>query len=214
MEVLISTRAEFNVLARWLQPRQIALLAASVYFAAAVLRAGTEAVKTDQPSKARSSIKNTIHAAQNSASRGKAKSAAGRTRRGASNSKAAKLSQSSHNRDEVRRSAMRPEPQRVQEIQKALTEAGDLHQEPTGTWDEATREAMKRYQERHAFNVTGLPDAKSLMEMGLGPHPLPPEVATSSTTRPSLGPPGTSAPASLPGSEDQPASVDPPQQHR
>jgi len=102
----------------------------------------------------------------------------------------------------------------VQEIQRALIQAGELQQEPTGAWDEATRDAMKRYQERRGFNATGLPDSKSLMEMGLGPHPLPPEVATSASTRDSLGPTITSAPRSVPGSENPPPSADPLQQQR
>ncbi len=69
---------------------------------------------------------------------------------------------------------LRPDPQRVQEIQRALTNAGELHQEPTGRWDDQTREAMRRYQTANGFSPTGLPDAKSLMKLGLGPHPLPP----------------------------------------
>jgi peptidoglycan hydrolase-like protein with peptidoglycan-binding domain len=108
---------------------------------------------------------------------------------------------------------MRPEPQRVQEIQRALIQGGELREEPTGQWDEATRDAMKRYQVQHGFAVTGLPDSKSLMEMGLGPHPLPPDVATPAATRASFGPPTTSAPLSVPG-DDSPASADLPQQHR
>ncbi len=106
---------------------------------------------------------------------------------------------------------MRPEPQRVQEIQKALIEAGELHQEPTGKWDEGTREAMKRYQQGHGFPVTGLPDSKSLMRMGLGPHPLPPDVATPPATRASLDPTVSVPP---PNSGDPPAGADPPQEHR
>jgi peptidoglycan hydrolase-like protein with peptidoglycan-binding domain len=100
----------------------------------------------------------------------------------------------------------------VQEIQRALIQAGELHEEPTGQWDEATRDAMKRYQERHGFATTGLPDSKSLMEMGLGPHPLPPEVAAA--TRANEGPSNTPNPLSLPGSEDTPANAEAPQQHR
>jgi peptidoglycan hydrolase-like protein with peptidoglycan-binding domain len=109
---------------------------------------------------------------------------------------------------------MRPEPQRVQEIQRALIQAGELHQEPTGTWDEATRDAMKHYQERRGFAGTGLPDSKSLMEMGLGPHPLPPELATPAATSASLGPPMTSDPLPSSGNKESPASADPPEQHR
>jgi peptidoglycan hydrolase-like protein with peptidoglycan-binding domain len=205
---LVSKGVEFNVLARWL--RRATLLVAGVCVPASALRAGPGTVRTDPPAKAGSSIKSTTHGTKKGVSRSSAKSAAGRTSHGASKSKPAKPSQNSHNRDEFRRSAMRPEPQRVQEIQTALIQAGEFHGEPTGTWDEATRDAMKRYQERHGFSVTGLPDSKSLMEMGLGPHPLPPDVATSAVSSTNLGPPIPSSSLSGPESEDRPSNADTP----
>jgi hypothetical protein len=67
-------------------------------------------------------------------------------------------------------------PQRAEQIQEALVEAGDLHETPTGRWDAETREAMRQYQSSNGFQPTGLPDAKSLMKLGLGPHPLPADV--------------------------------------
>jgi peptidoglycan hydrolase-like protein with peptidoglycan-binding domain len=78
---------------------------------------------------------------------------------------------------------MRPQPDRIQEIQQALVRAGYLKEEPNGHWDDQTREAMRRYQADHGFPVTGLPEAKSLMKLGLGPHPLPAELDTSSGAR-------------------------------
>jgi peptidoglycan hydrolase-like protein with peptidoglycan-binding domain len=68
---------------------------------------------------------------------------------------------------------LRPEPDRVQEIQKALVQVGYLKEEPNGRWDDPTRDAMRRFQVDHGFVATGLPEAKSLMKLGLGPHPLP-----------------------------------------
>jgi peptidoglycan hydrolase-like protein with peptidoglycan-binding domain len=67
-------------------------------------------------------------------------------------------------------------PERVQAIQQALIRDGYLHGDATGEWDTPTREAMLRYQTMHGFPATGLPEAKSLMKMGLGPHPLSPEL--------------------------------------
>jgi peptidoglycan hydrolase-like protein with peptidoglycan-binding domain len=75
------------------------------------------------------------------------------------------------------------QPGRAQEIQQALASAGYLAGEPTSQWDEQARAAMRRYQQDHGFSVTGLPDAKSLMKLGLGPHPLPEELDTASGTR-------------------------------
>ena len=71
---------------------------------------------------------------------------------------------------------MQMDPGRVESIQKALGDAGAYRGSPTGQWDAATRDAMSRYQEQNGFGVTGLPDAKSLMKLGLGPHPLPAEL--------------------------------------
>jgi peptidoglycan hydrolase-like protein with peptidoglycan-binding domain len=119
----------------------------------------------------------------------------------------------SPSREARRRSAMRPDPQRVQEIQRALFDAGELHEAPTSRWDEATREAMKRYQQANGFAITGLPDSKSLMKMGLGPHPLPAEVATPPNTRASLDSTAPSTPQSAPHTETS-RPADPSQEHR
>jgi len=69
---------------------------------------------------------------------------------------------------------------RVGEIQGALSHAGYYQGEPTGRWDDRTRDAMRHYQTANGFGATGLPDAKSIMKLGLGPHPLPEELAATS----------------------------------
>lgn len=76
----------------------------------------------------------------------------------------------------VRLARLKLQPERVTEIQRALAQTGYLNQEPTGKWDEPTRSAMRRYQEANGFPSTGLPEAKSIMKLGLGPHPLPEEL--------------------------------------
>jgi Putative peptidoglycan binding domain len=78
-------------------------------------------------------------------------------------------------RSKVRFASLHMQPARAEQIQQALISAGDLHESPTGRWDTQTRDAMRRYQQQNGFGVTGMPDAKSLMKMGLGPHPLPPD---------------------------------------
>lgn len=93
---------------------------------------------------------------------------------------------------------MQPEPERIQEIQQALIREGYLTQEPTGKWDDATRAAMRRYQEANGFTVTGLPEAKTLMKLGLGPHPLAqdadPRVVGSASISPAAKPDAPPAP--------------------
>jgi hypothetical protein len=92
------------------------------------------------------------------------------------------------------------EPQRVQEIQRALSQAGYLHREANGLWDADTRAAMERYQQDNGFSLTGLPDARSLMKLGLGPHPLPsaadPKTTADSilSNRPTTSSPGPGQP--------------------
>ena len=65
------------------------------------------------------------------------------------------------------------QPDRVTEIQQALIRNGYLQGEPTGQWDDTTQKAMQKFQQANGFQPTGLPEAKPLMKLGLGPHPLP-----------------------------------------
>ena len=61
-----------------------------------------------------------------------------------------------------------PTPDRIKEIQSALQKDGSYQGEPNGKWDEATVEAMKKYQDKNGFNPTGKIDAGSLNKLGLG----------------------------------------------
>ena len=83
----------------------------------------------------------------------------------------------------ARLARLKLDPARASEIQQALIARGYLNQEPTGVWDDATRNAMRRFQEEHQFPTTGLPEAKSLMKLGLGPHPLPDELDPTAQAR-------------------------------
>jgi Putative peptidoglycan binding domain len=108
----------------------------------------------------------------------------------------------------TRLARMQMDPARVENIQQALIGAGELHGAPTGRWDEATREAMARYQTANGFGATGLPDAKSLMKLGLGPHPLPPQLDKSKASSSNLSAGGDGAAPSNP-SVQAPASTAP-----
>ena len=77
---------------------------------------------------------------------------------------------------------MQIDPSRVEHIQQAMIDAGAMQGTPTGHWDARTRDAMARYQAENGFGVTGLPDAKSLMKLGLGPHPLPRQLSKTAAT--------------------------------
>jgi peptidoglycan hydrolase-like protein with peptidoglycan-binding domain len=68
-----------------------------------------------------------------------------------------------------------------------LVQAGYLNEEPNGRWDDQTRDAMRRYQTANGFPETGLPEAKSLMKLGLGPHPLAKDLDTGNAATASAG---------------------------
>jgi len=85
-----------------------------------------------------------------------------------------------------------PAPERIREIQEALAKDGSYSGAPTGRWDTATSEAMRRFQATHGLNPTGKLEARSLQKLGLGSEvagvaaPMPPAtgVAASSTALP------------------------------
>lgn len=96
-----------------------------------------------------------------------------------------------------------PTPDRIKEIQAALQKDGSYQGEPTGKWDAATIEAMKRYQDKNGFPSTGKIDALSLDKLGLGSEtagkgaPTPATTASSSSTS-TPAPPAASAPPADP----------------
>ena len=61
-----------------------------------------------------------------------------------------------------------PTPDRIREIQTALNREGALDAKPTGKWDAASIEAMKKYQGDRGLNPTGKIDAVTLEKLGLG----------------------------------------------
>jgi peptidoglycan hydrolase-like protein with peptidoglycan-binding domain len=61
-----------------------------------------------------------------------------------------------------------PTPDRIREIQTALQKDGSYVGEPTGKWDAATMDAMKKYQDKIGVSPTGKIDAVSLNKLGLG----------------------------------------------
>ena len=80
-----------------------------------------------------------------------------------------------------------PTPDRIKEIQTALQKDGSYEGEPTGKWDAATVDAMRKYQDKIGVSPTGKIDAVSLNKLGLGSEtagkgaPVP---AASSSTAP------------------------------
>jgi cytoskeletal protein RodZ len=67
----------------------------------------------------------------------------------------------------TRRLEVAIEPKRATEIQQALIERGFLIGPPTGLYDDATIDAMRRFQARERIDVTGYPTAHALKRLGL-----------------------------------------------
>jgi hypothetical protein len=118
--------------------------------------------------------------------------------------------------------------ERAEAIQEALIREHYMSGEPTGTWNQASEDAMRRYQADHGWQSKEVPDSRALISLGLGPsndHLLNPESAM--TTAPNIshaGAPVSStsqspvshgadpgprlSPAPAPSSESLPASAD------
>ena len=58
---------------------------------------------------------------------------------------------------------------RARQIQTALVREGYMKGEPSGAWDQPTKDAMTRYQADHGWQTKTLPDSRALIQLGLGP---------------------------------------------
>jgi peptidoglycan hydrolase-like protein with peptidoglycan-binding domain len=59
---------------------------------------------------------------------------------------------------------------RALQIQQALIDHKYLGGEPSGEWDQATRDAMTRFQADNGWQTKNVPDARALIKLGLGPN--------------------------------------------
>ena len=75
----------------------------------------------------------------------------------------------SANRQSWRTRQMQPTEQRYKEIQRALGSKGYLQGEPTGSWNQESVDALKRFQQDQKLEPTGKIDSLSLIALGLGP---------------------------------------------
>ncbi len=65
----------------------------------------------------------------------------------------------------------------VKAIQEALKADGSYSGEATGKLDDATTEAIKKFQEKKGLKADGIPGAKTREAMGIGAAPAPKEEA-------------------------------------
>ena len=152
-------------------------------FSAVLLLLGFAAARTTSPSSGQK--KPAAHSSSKDSKTAKSKS------RKSGNKKQA----SRRRRDWRRHGQQAIQAGRAREIQAALIREHYLTGEPTGDWDERTKKAMAQYQGDHGWQTKKLPDARALIQLGLGPNHdglLNPE-SVASSERPAAAPPANPA---------------------
>jgi hypothetical protein len=98
--------------------------------------------------------------------------------------------------------------ERAEAIQEALIREHYMSGEATGTWNQASEEAMRRYQADHGWQSKTVPDSRALIKLGLGPskdHLLNPESAmTTGPDAPRAEAMPTSSHSASPGTDPAP----------
>jgi hypothetical protein len=90
-------------------------------------------------------------------------------------------------RKTMARGQQKIDPERAQEIQEALVREHYLSNAAAGTWNQASEDAMRRYQADHGWQSKTVPDSRALISLGLGPnhdHLLNPESAMTMASGP------------------------------
>jgi peptidoglycan hydrolase-like protein with peptidoglycan-binding domain len=94
---------------------------------------------------------------------------------------------------------------RTLEIQQALIREHYMSGDPSGKFDDATQQALRRYQAANRWQSKTVPDARALIKLGLGPdheHLLNPESAMTMPSQPRHNAEYSSAPT-VPDSQDK-----------
>jgi hypothetical protein len=106
-----------------------------------------------------------------------------------------------------------PTPERISEIQTALSHGGYYQGDPNGKWDANTIAALEKFQSANGIEPSGKLDAPSLQKLGLGSDiagvsaPRPPAPVESVPETPTNPKPAGSSPSSPSGSADSPGSA-------
>lgn len=59
---------------------------------------------------------------------------------------------------------------RATEIQQALIRENYMSGSPSGNWDSASQDAMKKFQADNGWQTKIMPDSRALIKLGLGPQ--------------------------------------------
>jgi hypothetical protein len=125
---------------------------------------------------------------------------------GVKNSSSKTSGKHSHRKSSRVRGQQKIDSERAMAIQEALIREHYLNGNPTGMWNQASEDAMRRYQADHGWQSKTVPDSRALITLGLGPskdHLLNPESAmTTVPDRPKAQP-------TTPTSHTSPATAEP-----
>jgi hypothetical protein len=111
----------------------------------------------------------------------------------------------------AKRGQQKIDSERTEQIQEALIKQHYLSGEPSGKWDPATEDALRKFQADNGWQNKTVPDSRALIKLGLGPshdHLLNPESAM--TTVPETA--STPTAANRPVAHDSGPSPTQPQQ--
>jgi hypothetical protein len=145
--------------------------------------------KTASPRKSSSKVSTPAHGTASSRKHGTATNASQATTRATAHP--------GHLKGKLAKVAGKPKPrgqqaidsERTMEIQQALVREHYLNAEPSGEWDQATRDALMRFQGDNHWQTKVLPDSRALIKLGLGPsreNLLNPESAAIAPSRSSI----------------------------
>jgi hypothetical protein len=139
-----------------------------------------------KPASKATSTSHTTHSTTSKTAKTKSASTSTSSRRGKKSKKTAKRGQQKIDSD------------RTQQIQEALIKQNYLSGEPTGKWDPATEDALRKFQADNGWQNKTVPDSRALIKLGLGPshdHLLNPESAMTSVPETPSAPTASNASA-------------------
>jgi hypothetical protein len=201
---------------RWLSTASALLLACAPALA---IRASQDSVpaKTNKTASASSAAKKPIPARQSSSHPGGASHKASTPARtpGKSSSKGRHSNARGKKKIATRvRGQKQIDSDRAQAIQAALIREHYLSGEASGTWNQASEDAMRRYQGDRGWQTKTVPDSRALIKLGLGPshdHLLNPESAmtTGPESAKSVPPAANRPPNPAPPAENADSPVPP-----
>lgn len=133
------------------------------------------------------------------------KSSAASTSKSSGKTTTASAKKRSRKKSAKARGQQKIDSERAQAIQEALIREHYLSGEASGAWNQASEEAMRRYQADHGWQSKTVPDSRALISLGLGPskdHLLNPDSAMTTVPDPPKS-------QSMPTTHSTPATVEP-----